>query len=56
MKRVTYKLHLYNLAFVYTTERRQLKESFGDSPNILMPIQFGVVIRNTLFLNPYAQF
>ena len=37
MKRVIYKLYLYNLAFAYTTDRRWLKESFGENSNIHMP-------------------
>lgn len=56
VERVIYKLHLYNLSFICTAERRQLKESFGNNPHILMPVQFGIVIRNVLCFNLYTQF
>lgn len=55
MKRVICRLHLYNLCFIYTPERSQLKESLGDNPNILMPVSVGVVIRNIPYFNPHTQ-
>lgn len=56
--RIIYKLHLYNLHFIYRTERRHLKKSFddNDNPGILMSVEFGVVIRSISYLNPHAQF
>lgn len=45
----------YKLNFSYTTERRQLKEFFGDNPNSLISVQFRMV-RRSIYSNPYGYF
>lgn len=49
------QIAVYKLNFSYTIEIRQLKESFGDNPNSLISVQFGMVKRN-IYINPYGYF